>query len=156
MTILDGCFIRHATCRDAADGRRLAEAAYRMYLPRMDRPPAPIMYDYNEIFARDESYLCCSNIFIIGMITLHINDTWIDLSNLVVDPLFQGKGCGRRLLEYAEQHSRLHDRREIRLYTNVAMTENVEIYRKFGYVVTKTAEVDGYQRVFMSKRMMNA
>jgi hypothetical protein len=42
---------------------------------------------------------------------------------------------------------------EIRLYTNEAMTENLDYYPRRGYRETHRATQDGYQRVFFSKAL---
>ena len=40
---------------------------------------------------------------------------------------------------------------EVRLYTNAAMTENLEYFPRRGYRQTHRAEHDGYDRVFFAK-----
>jgi hypothetical protein len=42
---------------------------------------------------------------------------------------------------------------EIRLYTNIAMQENLAIYTKLGYQECGRADEDGFKRVFMKKRL---
>ena len=75
------------------------------------------------------------------------------LDNIAVSPDAQGLGLGRRLLEFAERSAVSSGYRVIRLYTNVAMTENIGLYSRIGYVETHRAEEKGLQRVYMEKRL---
>ena len=71
-----------------------------------------------------------------------------------VAPDVQGRGIGSRLLRLAEEQARARGLGEVRLYTNAAMTENVELYRRHGYQQTHRAVEDGYQRVFFTKTLV--
>ena len=44
----------------------------------------------------------------------------------------------------------------LRLYTNVAMTENLAMYRHLGFVETHRAVEDGYHRVHLRYRLPHA
>jgi hypothetical protein len=43
--------------------------------------------------------------------------------------------------------------REIRLYTNALMAENIALYRRIGYVETARVAEKGFDRVYMTKRL---
>ena len=58
---------------------------------------------------------------------------------------------GSRLLQLAEELARTHGLREVHLYTNEAMTENLDYYPRRGYHETHRAEQDGFSRVFFAK-----
>ncbi len=75
------------------------------------------------------------------------------LDNIAVVPAAQGKGLGRRLLAFAETAARNENLPAIRLYTNQAMTENVALYTRIGYVETHRGEENGFHRVYMTKRL---
>jgi ribosomal protein S18 acetylase RimI-like enzyme len=60
---------------------------------------------------------------------------------------------GRRLLAFAEAEAMRRGYREIRLYTHQTMTENHRLYAAIGYEETGRGTVDGYERVFMRKRL---
>lgn len=51
----------------------------------------------------------------------------------------QGSGAGGALLAYADEAARAAGRSEIRLYTNEAMTENLEYYPRRGFAETHRA-----------------
>jgi GNAT superfamily N-acetyltransferase len=63
----------------------------------------------------------------------------------------QGRGIGSELLLLAEDEAKRRGHREIRLYTNEAMTENLDYYPRKGYVETHRGTQDGYRRVFFTK-----
>ena len=71
--------------------------------------------------------------------------------NVAVLPAAQGRGIGARLLALAEEQARGLGLREIRLYTNEAMTENLAYYPRHGYAETHRAKQDGFNRVFFRK-----
>jgi ribosomal protein S18 acetylase RimI-like enzyme len=75
------------------------------------------------------------------------------LDNVAVRPAARGLGYGRSLIEFAEQMAREAGYGLIRLYTNVAMTENIALYSRIGFVETHRAEDQGLQRVYMNKRL---
>jgi ribosomal protein S18 acetylase RimI-like enzyme len=76
------------------------------------------------------------------------------LDNIAVAPARQGTGLGRRLLSFAEAEAVRRGYTEIRLYTNVLMTENQRLYAAIGYEETGRFTDAGYERVFMRKRLV--
>lgn len=73
------------------------------------------------------------------------------LDNVAVAPEAQGLGLGRKLLDFAEHAAALSGFRLIRLYTHEAMTENIQLYSRTGYVETHRAEEKGLRRIYMAK-----
>ncbi len=73
------------------------------------------------------------------------------LDNVAVSPSAQGLGLGRKMLEFAERAAVDAGYRALRLYTNEAMTENIELYRRIGYRETHRGEEKGLRRVYMTK-----
>jgi ribosomal protein S18 acetylase RimI-like enzyme len=71
------------------------------------------------------------------------------VDNIAVDPLGQGCGLGRKLFEHAVGEARRAGLSALRLYTNVAMTENLAMYRRIGFVETHRAMENGFNRVYM-------
>ena len=57
-----------------------------------------------------------------------------ELKRMWVSPAARGLGIGRHLLGQLEQHARDAGARVIRLETNRALREAIELYRKSGYV----------------------
>ena len=57
------------------------------------------------------------------------------------------------MLAWAEQHARAIGHSKIRLYTNVAMAENLEYYKRRGSAETHRSSHSGFQRVYFDKRV---
>jgi hypothetical protein len=55
------------------------------------------------------------------------------------------------LLAFAEAEARRMGARALRLYTNEAMTENLALYGRLGFVETHRAVEEGLRRVYMTK-----
>lgn len=145
--------VRLAVPSDVPALRAIAAAAYLPYLPRIGRPPAPVTADYEAAVRRGEAWVAIEAGEVVGLIVLVPKHGYLLLDNVAVLPSAQGRGVGRQLLSFAETHARELGRHEIRLYTNVAMTENLALYPRHGYVETHRAEADGFSRVYFSKRL---
>ena len=61
------------------------------------------------------------------------------IDTIAVVPEAQGRGLGRALLAFARRHAAENGLSEIRLSTNVAMTENLLLYPKMGFTETHRA-----------------
>lgn len=143
--------IRVARVEDAPRLKHIAETAYAKYVPRMTKPPSPFFYDYAKIIAAGNTYVIEHRGEVIAMVTLTSQPDHFLLQNLAVLPDRQRHGVGRLFLAFAENEARTRGFREIRLWTNEKMTENVPYYTALGYEVTHAATVDGYSRIFMRK-----
>ena len=73
------------------------------------------------------------------------------LDNIAISPSAQGLGRGRKMLKFAECAAMEMGCRSIKLYTNEAMTENIGLYSRIGYLETYRAEEKGLRRVYMAK-----
>ena len=71
------------------------------------------------------------------------------IDNIAVDPAHQGQGLGRYLIEYAAFEARRLRLPAVRLYTNVAMTENLAMYAHIGFVETHRATEHGFERAYL-------
>jgi len=129
----------------------IAEQAYRIYLDRMDRPPAPMLADYGRLIEDSEVWLVETLDGVAGFIELRERPDYLEAANLAVPPDSQGQGLGRQLVELAERRAVEQGHTELRLYTNEVMTENLSFYRHLGFVETGRREQDGYRRVFLSR-----
>ncbi|PMU26322.1 MULTISPECIES: GNAT family N-acetyltransferase [unclassified Pseudomonas] len=140
--------IRPATVDDIAAIEAIVHAAYSPYIQRIGRKPGPMLDDYRQQVAAERVHVLESVGQVRGFVVLIHHDEYLLLDNLAVDPGAQGLGYGRLLLGFAERQAR-HG--SIRLYTNEAMTENIALYTRKGYVETHRAEENGLRRVYMQK-----
>ncbi len=145
--------LRPATAADLPGITAVAAAACALYLPRMDRPPAPMTADYAAAVRRGEIWVAVRGRAILGLAALLPGDGYLLLDNVAVAPAEQGRGVGARLLALAQEQAIGLGLAEIRLYTNEVMTENLGYYARRGYRETHRAEQDGYRRVFFAKSL---
>ena len=86
-----------------------------------------------------------------GILVLVPEERAMLLDNVAIRPDAQGRGYGRTLIGFAERMARERGLRAVRLYTNEAMTENVALYGRLGFVETHRADEHGFRRVHMTK-----
>jgi GNAT superfamily N-acetyltransferase len=141
--------IRQATAADLDRIRAIARAAYAKYVPRIGREPMPLLADYAAHIARGETIVIGTAERVSGfMIAWPDADAYL-VDNVAIDPVAQGQGLGRRLFDDAVAKARGLGLSALRLYTNAAMTENLAMYRHFGFVETHRAMENGFDRVYM-------
>ncbi len=145
--------IRPATPTDVDAIRAVVDAAYAVYLPRMDKPPGPMLDDYAARIGADEAFVLEAESEILGILILIDADEYLLLDNVATAPESQGRGLGKRLVAFAETEARRRGYNEIRLYTHVAMEDNVAYYENLGWQETHRGEQAGYRRIFMRKRL---
>lgn len=143
--------VRRACVADARAMTELARAAYTPYVTRIGREPAPMVADYVSAVRKDEAWVAEEDGRTVGLLVLRYYKDHVLLDNVAVSPDAQKLGVGSALLELAEDNARSAGVSEVRLYTNVAMTENLAYYPRHGYRETHRALQDGYQRVFFTK-----
>ena len=143
--------IRAATAADVPAIGEIVERAYRHYIPRIGKPPGPMLDDYAARVAEGVVWVIEEGSGIAGILVLLPRPDYLLLDNIAVDPARQGSGLGRRLLAFAEAEAMRRGYREIRLYTHQTMTENQRLYAAIGYEETGRGTEAGYERVFMRK-----
>ncbi|WP_193368137.1 GNAT family N-acetyltransferase [Pelagibius marinus] len=145
--------IRPARPADAARIAAIADAAYRPYLARMNRTPAPMEEDYGARIAEGLTWVLEEDGEILGLLVLETHADHLLLDNIAVDPARHGRGVGRRLLDFTEDEARRRGYGVVQLYTNEVMVENIAMYRRLGYVETGRKQDRGYDRVFFRKAL---
>ncbi|HZQ35496.1 MAG TPA: GNAT family N-acetyltransferase [Dehalococcoidia bacterium] len=148
-----GMTIEPARPEDAAAVAACVNAAYARYLPRMGSKPAPMLADYPAEIAAGRVHVLRDGDALVGLIVLIAEPDHLFIENVAIDPAAQGRGLGRRLLDFAESEARRLGLPELRLYTNELMTENLGLYAHLGYLEVDRRLDEGYRRVFMVKRL---
>ncbi len=133
----------------------LVERAYAPYVARIGRRPAPMDDDYAEKVGEGQVVVADDGM-VVGLIVLVAASDHLLIENLAVDPERHGAGIGRVLMGYAESYARARGFRELRLYTNAAMVENLSFYPRLGYVEVARRTEEGFERVFFSKSTAGA
>ena len=145
--------LRPAVAADVPAVQAIVNAAYAIYLPRMAKPPGPMLDDYLVLVAGGHVSVLEQDGEIAGVVVLLPQDDHLLLDNVAVSPAHQGRGLGRVLIAFAEQEARRLGFDEVRLYTHVVMTENQALYARLGFEETHRGEQHGYERVFMRKQL---
>lgn len=145
--------IRRAVAADVDTIRAIVDAAYGIYIPRMGNPPGPMLDDYGALVTAGHVSVLEADGAIAGAVVLLPQDGYLLLDNVAVAPGYQGRGLGRVLIAFAEQETLRLGLPEVRLYTHVVMTENQALYARLGFEETHRGVQDGYERVFMRKRL---
>ena len=149
----------HATLRkaekaDQAAIEKIAQEAYALYVPRMDKKPFPMLDDYAAHIEAGAAFVLEDGDGIRGyIILLPAGDGALLLDNVAIDPSAQKCGYGRKLLDFAEAVARERGLDRIILYTNEAMRENLVWYPKMGYAVTGHVAEKGYKRIYFEKKV---
>jgi ribosomal protein S18 acetylase RimI-like enzyme len=143
--------IRSASLEDLAAIEAIVESALARYVPIIGRKPGPMLDDYRALINEGHVYVLSDGGGISAILVLIPEEHAMLLDNVAVSPHAQGPGHGRALIAFAERMARERGLRAIRLYTNEAMTENVALYGRLGFVETHRLEEQGFRRVYMAK-----
>lgn len=143
--------IRAATIEDLRAIDRCAKLAYRKYVERMDKEPAPMHADFKQLVASNAVSIAIKQDSFAGFVVFYEQDQHMHLENVAVQPDLAGQGIGRKLIEYVEHQAVISGISRIELYTNEMMHENFGLYKHLGFEETDRREEDGFKRVFFSK-----
>ncbi|MGZ4806226.1 MAG: GNAT family N-acetyltransferase [Ilumatobacteraceae bacterium] len=146
-----GVRVRAADHTDLAGVVACVNAAYEGYVAAIGRKPAPMVADYAQLIDDGWVQVAVSGDEVLGVIVMWPEQDHLYVDNVAVLPEAQGRGVGSALLQVADITARESDRVEIRLYTNAAMTANLDYYPRRGYIETHRANEAGYNRVYFSK-----
>jgi ribosomal protein S18 acetylase RimI-like enzyme len=145
--------LRLAVRSDLDAVEEIVRAAYTPYVSRIGREPGPMIDDYDALIAQRRVHVIACDDVVQGILVLIPEPDAMLIDNVAVAPAAQGRGIGRKLLEFAERAAIARGYRHIRLYTNEAMTENIALYARIGYAETHRAEEKGLRRVHMAKQL---
>jgi ribosomal protein S18 acetylase RimI-like enzyme len=145
--------LRLAVQQDAETVSEIAQRAFEGYIARIGRRPAPMDADYARHIAVDDTWVGDVDGQVVGFVVLVLEPDSLEVESIAVDPKWQGRGIGGRFLDLADERARAAGRNRVTLYTNQAMTENVDLYLSRGFVEVRRGEQDGYQRVWFVKEL---
>jgi ribosomal protein S18 acetylase RimI-like enzyme len=143
--------IRLAHIEDLAAVEAIVQSAYARYVPLIGRRPGPMLDDYADLIGKGHLHVLSDGDGISGILVLIPEEHGMLLDNVAVSPDAQGRGHGRALIAFAERMARERGLKAIRLYTNEAMTENIALYGRLGFVETRRGAEEGFRRVYMEK-----
>lgn len=148
---MDSSRLRRATIADLPVIERLIEVAFTPYVERIGRPPGPMTADYARALRDSAVWVVEGAGRLDGVLVLKTHDDHLLVDVIAVDPAAQGRGVGAVLLDRAESDARDRGLAELRLYTNEAMTENLDYYPRRGFEETGRQIDEGFRRVYFRK-----
>lgn len=147
----DDLVIRRAELTDLDSIVRCVHSAYEPYVARMGRQPAPMLADYLQLARDGVVNVAERNGSVEGLIVVWAEADHVYIDNIATVESSRGTGVGQALLAWSEQHTRAIGHSEMRLYTNIAMIENLGYYERRGFDETHRSSDSGYERVYFSK-----
>jgi len=145
--------LRRATVADLAAIEQVVDTAYQKYVARIGRRPAPMDADYAAMLGTANVWVLSSPAGLHGTLVTHAMGDHLFVETVAVAPNAQRRGYGAMLLARADEDAYAAGLDEVRLYTNVEMTENLSFYPRHGYVETRRDRQDGFDRVFFTKSL---
>lgn len=90
---------------------------------------------------------------LVSVIELEQFTTHIDISSLVVDPLFFRRGIGGKLLSFVFEN---FDTKLFTVETGIKNAPTVKLYEKFGFKVVRQFDTDfGIKKIGLERRIIN-
>jgi GNAT superfamily N-acetyltransferase len=148
--------IRRASPDDAETISSITDAAYARYVPLMGRKPQPMTIDYHQVLAEHPVWMLWADDRPAGVLVLMHESEAMLIYSVAIDPAYQKRGFGRRLLAWAEQEARHAGHSHIRLFTNALMEANIALYTRLGYAETGREPYLGLTLVHMRKPIQGA
>ena len=88
---------------------------------------------------------------IIASVRFKVNDGYVTVDRIVVEPEYQNQGIGTKLLKEIE--SRVPNAVALQLFTGKKSDRNIYLYKKMGYKVIKNQRTDqGIELLYMEKK----
>ena len=143
--------IRLATINDAAAVTALTRAAYSKWIPLIGREPLPMRADHAAHIRNHRADLLFVGEDLAALIETIERDDDVLIVNVAVDPRFQNRGYGRKMVTYAEQLARAAGLATVRLYTNQKFEENLRLYASLGFKVEREEALNGGVAIHMMK-----
>ena len=129
--------ISEGTAADAEAIGALVHAAYAPWVPVIGRLPLPMQADYAEAVLCHRFDLLHVGGRLAALIETTPEGDHLLVVNVAVDPAFQGRGHGVRLMALAEDLAAAAGCRGLRLYTNRKYARNLRLYASLGYRVER-------------------
>ncbi len=145
--------IRPAESADLDGIRTVVNNAYEVYVPLMDRTPAPMLDDYKTLIAENKVTVVLDSGQIVGVLVAWIDEEAVYVDNIAIDPASQGTGIGCALLDVAADVAKTGGLGRVWLYTNALMQNNIGYYERRGFVITGRRLDKGYDRIFFERML---
>ena len=129
------------------------ELAYQQYIAVIGKIPGPMLDDYTRVVLQHRAFVGEFDQHIVGILVLIKQVDGILLDNVAVNPVYQGKGFGKKLVDFAEAEAVRQGFSSLELYTHELMTANYTTYLRLGYEEIDRREEKGFARIYMKKNL---
>jgi GNAT superfamily N-acetyltransferase len=143
--------VRTARESDADAIRNLTREAYSKWVAVIGREPLPMKVDYADAIKTHRFDLLFVDSRLAALIETVPEGDLLLIVNVAVAPGSQGRGYGKRLLQYAEDLAASTGCKGTRLYTNKLFGANLRLYAALGYQVEREEQLNGGVAVHMTK-----
>jgi ribosomal protein S18 acetylase RimI-like enzyme len=145
--------LRLAGPRDLAALGEFQRAAYAPNRAILGLEPLPLLFDYDQVLGRYETWLADGDGGLSGALILDPYPDHLLIWSLATAPSAQRQGLGARLLAAAEARARQLGLDTLRLYTGEKLTGNVRWYHRHGYAIERVEELEDRRLVHMTKHI---
>ncbi|MFO1056141.1 MAG: GNAT family N-acetyltransferase [Dongiaceae bacterium] len=145
--------LRRAVPADAEAVRALTRAAYAKWCAVIGREPLPMGADQERAIREHRVDLAFLGEALAGLVETVARRHDLLIESLAVDPAWQGRGLGERLLRHAEAVAGELGLGVVRLYTNALFASNLAFYRARGYSVEREEPFRGGTIVHLMRRL---
>jgi ribosomal protein S18 acetylase RimI-like enzyme len=145
--------LRRAVPADAEAVRALTRAAYARWSAVIGREPLPMSADQERAIREHRVDLAFVGEALAGLVEMVARRHDLLIESLAVDPAWQGRGLGGRLLRHAEAVAGELGLGVVRLYTNALFASNIAFYRARGYAVEREEPFRGGTIVHLMRRL---
>ena len=89
--------------------------------------------DYPDVIRQHDVWITEEGGTMVAVLVLIPEKDILLIDNIAVDPSYQGRGLGRRLMAFGESEARRQGLSSLRLITTEKMTEHIAFYARLGY-----------------------
>jgi GNAT superfamily N-acetyltransferase len=143
--------IRIATRDDVEAVTALTRSAYSKWMPLLGREPLPMRADHAVHIRNHRADLLFVGQDLVALVETIQRNEDVLIENVAVDPGFQKRGYGRRMVAHAEQLATTAGLGIVRLYTNAMFEENLRFYASLGYEIERKEALNGGVAIHMLK-----
>ncbi|WP_090139073.1 GNAT family N-acetyltransferase [Kosakonia oryziphila] len=145
--------MRIAVISDAEAVTALTKMAYTKWVPVIGREPLPMKADHAAFIKENRVDLLFYGEELAALVETIQRKEDILIENVAVDPRFQKRGYGRKMVTLAEQLAVEAGLDVVRLYTNSLFEVNLRFYESLGYEFERSEERNGGVAIHMLKRL---
>ena len=145
--------LRRATTADLASVVGLQHAAYAANRAILGVEPLPLLADYAHILASMEVWLRATENHLDGVLILKPRADDLLIWSIAIAPDVQQQGIGRVLLDAAHRRATELGLDTLRLYTGTLLTDRVDGYLRYGFVIERIDEMPDRSVTHMVKRL---